>query len=487
MQVSAQPALTTTAPDRVLDRAPLPARRVPVPSAGAVAMRPRPGPAQVLDELAGSARSPIQPPASPQAPAESGEAEPVRASGVRRMGLCAMLAETAHAHPQRIAFTDPADKPLWSDRSSITWTYAAAAEIVARLANGLRNWRLAPASRVGLSLGGGAESLLAYLAIEAAGHIPCLLPLAWDADRLVTAVQAAGVSAVLTQSRVGTDAPAERLCRVALHYFGLRYLAAFGPDVPDGVISLDAMALDGHGGPFASGTGGGLISFADGDPSRPVHRSADALLAACALYLVRARISPGDRILTLLPLNDLRAVVTGLGAAIVSGAGLETMPVFGAAGFAAAIARPVPTHLVAPAGLEPNLASSVLPDSLRSVCLTHRVPGPFAPRTLRPGTDGRGPGTVIDVIPFDETALLPGARERDDVAVTLADPEVRGQSSMLMGIRVEADGRLGFRGHACKAGPLQRDIGPGRNAEDWTGSPFKATVRAGRATALTRI
>ena len=71
----------------------------------------------------------------------------------------------------------------WNGRPAITWTYGAAAEIVARLANGLRSWRLAPGSRIGLALPGSSESFLAYLAVEAAGHIPCLLPLSLDEDR----------------------------------------------------------------------------------------------------------------------------------------------------------------------------------------------------------------------------------------------------------------------------------------------------------------
>ncbi|WP_246694049.1 hypothetical protein [Methylobacterium sp. WL18] len=54
-------------------------------------------------------------------------------------------------------------------------------------------------------------------------------------------------------------------------HFGLRYLAAFGPGVPDGVISLDAMALErGVAEPVASR---GLVTFVAGDPGRPVYRA----------------------------------------------------------------------------------------------------------------------------------------------------------------------------------------------------------------------
>ena len=280
--MSAQPVTSTTA----RDRAPSSARRVPAAAeAPPPRVRPVQPPGQALGSTAGE-----EPKASESVP-EPGPAP----SG--RSGLCALLAETAYVHPGRIALIDPADKRAWSRRPPITWTYAAAAEIVARLANGLRSWRLPRASRIGLFLGGGAESVVAYLAIEAAGHSPCLLPPAWSEDDLVTAVQAAGITAILCQAQAGDAAPAETMRRVALRYFGLRYLAAFGPDVPDGVISLDGMALDTGGGPFAVDTGGGLVSFAGGDPSRPVHRSTQALLAAIALHRTRTGILPGDRIL----------------------------------------------------------------------------------------------------------------------------------------------------------------------------------------------
>ncbi|WP_244496746.1 AMP-binding protein, partial [Methylobacterium indicum] len=107
------------------------------------------------------------------------------------MGLGALLAAVADRHPARIAFVDQASKPDWCGRPAIAWTYAAAREIVARLAEGLQQLRLPPRSPVGLCMAGMAEAHLAFLAIEQAGHVPCLLPVTWDEDRLLQAVEAA--------------------------------------------------------------------------------------------------------------------------------------------------------------------------------------------------------------------------------------------------------------------------------------------------------
>lgn len=451
-----------SAPDRPFTAAAL---RRGFPVSAAPPLRHEPPPA-ILD-LRLTADRPVEPPVP----------EPF----TRRTGLCALLAETAHRHPHRLAFIDPRAKPDWSGRGAITWTYGAATEIVARLANGLRGWRLTPSSRIGLCLEGGAESLIAYLAVEAAGHVPCPLPIAWDEDQLVAAAQAAGLSAVLTQGRFGADLPAERLRRVALRYFGLRYLAAFGPDVPDGVISLDALALDERGGPFAPDTGGGLVSFAAGDPTRPLHRPAASLLAAIALGRASTPIAPGDRILTLLANGDLRAVVTGLGAALAAGASLELLPVFDAAAFAESLRRPLPTHLVLPACFEPNLAGSLLPETLRSISLVHRAPTAFGPALLRATPDR----AIVDVVAFDETAILARPRDGDGIAETLADPASPPLPPAAMAMRIEADGRLAFRGEACIAGPLQRGITSQGTGADWTVSRFQVAVRDGRATGAT--
>ena len=390
--------------------------------------------------------------------------------------------------PPRAPRADRPDKPAWSGRPAITWTYAAAAEIVGRLAKGLRGWRLSPGSRIGLCLPGGAESALAFLAVETAGHIACPLPVSWDEERLVAAAQSAGLCAILTQSRLGSVALAERLCSVAARYFGLRYLAAFGPDVPDGVINLDRMVLDGRDAPppaAAMPGPGGLVSFAGGDPDRPMHRTGSALVAAAAAHLVALRAGPDERILSLLPPHDLRGLVTGLAAALVSGASLETLPLFDGAGFKAALDRPVPTHLVAPAFLEKNLAGRDLPASLRTVSLVHRAPAGFPGRSRTRADEALRVATIVDAVAFDETAILSGRRGGGgDVALVLGRPERLMLPGTLMGLRREADGRLAFRGQACATMPLQRGIPEPAPADEWRPTPYAARLYAGIATAV---
>jgi hypothetical protein len=409
----------------------------------------------------------------------------------RRISLGSLLAATARRHPDRIAVVDPADKPDWSDRPAITWTYAAAAEIVERLARGLRSWRLPPGSRIGLCLPGSAESALAILAVEAAGHVACLLPVSWDEERLLAAAQGVALSAVLTQARVGSAAPAQRLCNVAARYFGLRYLAAFGPDVPDGVINLDRFVLDGPAGEPAepAPASAGIVSFVGGDPERPVYRSGESVVAAAAAHLVAMRVAPGERILSLIGPHDLRGLATGLAAALVAGASLETMPLFDGAAFAAALRRPGPTHLVAPAFLEKNLAGRDLPADLRSVALIHRAPTRLPGRSRAAGRpQSLRLDTVIDTVVFDETALLSGRRgTAGDISLVLGKPERLSLPASLMALRHEADGRLAFRGQACAATTLQRGSRPAAPDGSWQETFYAPVLFAGLATAIEAV
>lgn len=423
--------------------------------------------------------------------AEASQAAPDGASPdvpLRRVGLGSLLAATARRHPDRIAVVDPADKPEWSSRPAITWTYAAAAEIVERLARGLRSWRLPPGSRIGLCLPGSAESALAILAVEAAGHVACLLPVSWDEDRLLAAAQGVALSAVLTQARLGTAAPAERLCGVAARYFGLRYLAAFGPDVPDGVINLDRFVLDGPAESPAAPPAlpAGIVSFVGGDPDRPVYRSGESVVAAAAAHLMATRVAPAERILGLIGPHDLRGLVTGLASALLAGASLETMPLFDGAAFAAALHRPGPTHLVAPAFLEQNLAGRDLPADLRSITLVHRAPARFPGRSRAAGRpQGLRLDAVIDAVAFDETAILSGRRGGPgDLALVLGKPERSALPATLMSLRRGPDGRLAFRGQACAATALQRGKRPALPGEAWHETPYTPVLFAGLATGI---
>jgi hypothetical protein len=362
-------------------------------------------------------------------------------------GLAASLFAAARRQPRRTVLRDAGDRAAWNGRPAITWTYEAAAEIVGRLARGIVAWRLPAGSCVGLGFAGGAEASLAYLAVEAAGHIPCPLSPVWDAHALSTAIESGKLAAVLTEGRRGSRRPAEEFAQAAIRLYGLRFIAAFGPGLPDGVISLDAMALE--RGVMAPLPSRGLVTFAGGDPRRPVYRAADALDAAVAAHV--ERLPGAERILTLLPPHDLRGLVTGLGTALASGAMLETLIPFDTLAFQATLSRPVPTRLVIPATFETAVAGMTLPWTVRAIDVVHRPPVRLPEPSAQ---DFNGPPR-LDVLVLDEDAILTRPRGRwhipvDGPRAEAADEPTRGPSLASR----PGDGRILCQGVASRAAPL---------------------------------
>ena len=403
--------------------------------------------------------------------------EPWDALSWSGMSLGGLLAAVADRHPDRPAFRDQPDREQWSGRPRIDWTYRFAGDVAGRLARYLAKLNLPPRSPIGICLPNGSEACLALLAVEEAGHLPCLLPVAWSEAELAEAVEGVGVQGIITQGIVGEERPAETFCRLAARYFGLRFVMSFGPLVPDGVIDLDRVILDAPDGEASSlaPRESGVVTFERrGERWQPVYRGCASIVAAAVAYLVHVKVNPGERILSLLAPDDHRGLTTGLVASLVSGATLECHGLFEAAAFSAALGQAQPTHLVVPGWMEPAFGAAGL-ERLRSLAIVHMAPARFRARpALR--------GTVIDVLAFGETALLVRARDEEGhFALTLdEDPRRGGTARGLLQVRREADGRIFFAGPAADARPFDRGAGPAAVAEDgWVASGFKADMFAG--------
>ncbi|GJE37055.1 AMP-binding protein [Methylobacterium persicinum] len=389
-------------------------------------------------------------------------------------GLASALFAAARLHPQRVVFRDAGDRRAWCGRPPITWTYETAAEIVGRLARGILAWRLPLGSRIGLSFAGGAEASLAHLAVEAAGHLPCPLSPLWDTESLSVAIEAAGLVGILTEGRRGSRRPADELAHTALRHFSLRFIAAFGPGLPDGVISLDAMALE--RGIAEPRPGDGFITFAGGDPRDPVRRDAPSFAALVAGH--RERLRTPERVLTLLPAHDLRGLVTGLGTALASSATLETLIPFDVLAFQTCLLRPIPTRLVVPGAFESALSGVTLPWTVRAIDVVHRAPVQLPEPGAR---DVAGP-PCHDVLVLDEDAVLTRPRGRWEIPVDDSGEALGefGAESRPLVVRRTADNRLLSRTSAYRTAPSQRGTAEGIWQEtDYCagGSPASLLVR----------
>jgi mycobactin salicyl-AMP ligase len=398
--------------------------------------------------------------------------------GLGTIRLSGLLEAVAERHPRRLAFGDQPGREAWSGRPRIAWTYANAQHIVARLATFLERLGLPPGAPVGISLPNSSEACVALLAVERAGYIPCLLPVSWSEEWLGRALEAAQISAVLCQGCLADERPAETFCRLAAGYFGLRFICAFGPQVPDGVIDLDRAILDTRAEqtwPEGAGHAGFVTFEADGGKLRPLFRPVASAIAAAVDFLVSEPIAAGDRIFSLLAPDDHRGLTTGLVAALVTGATLEGQGLFDAGAFIHTLSAAEPTHLVAPAWMETVLARAGLPGNVVSTVLVHEAPVRFKLR-------GELKTPVTDVLAFGERACI--ARRRPSSGhLTFAigdDGVAEAAAGALLRISRDEDGAISFGGSAAETFPFQRGS-PQIPAQTpaWHPSGFKADLFAG--------
>ncbi len=399
--------------------------------------------------------------------------------------LASLLAQRALSDPGAPALIAQPGSEAWSGRGEAAFTHAEAEIAVARLASQFSGFGLPPRALFGVALPAGPEACLTIAALDRAGLTPCLIPLSWSPEQIGSVVETLGLAGVATQSRIGDLSPAMEWRDLAMRFFGLRFLTAFGPEVPDGFTDLDAAMT--HSAlptpPSVEAVGdavapAGYVGFALQDDV-PVawFRSWTSARAAAESFVSAAGITSQERLLTLLGQDDHRGLTTGLMASLVSGSALEAHGLFASDALTTSLASGGRVRLVAPGWMEPALARLDFPENLGGVVLVHEAPVRFKAHT--PLTHG-----VVDALAFGELALLAQARDaRGRFALSLDRPA---ESGGTLTVRREADGRIQFRGIAAQAAPLD-----GRNppveADFWRDSGFVADVFAGIVIGVSRV
>lgn len=395
--------------------------------------------------------------------------------------LSRLLFDAAVSRPGRPAFRDGPGREKWCDRSPLLLSNEVAAEAVRRLSLFLRRLGLEPGSAVGIWLPNGSEAALSILAIEDAGLTPCLIAITASAGQLSSAIQGADLRALVTQSRFGPDRLAEKACFVAAGFFNLRHLLAFGPDVPHGVVDLDAVLLAPRSSetafpPSAIPRPPGLLVLERTVPgATPIHWPCSALLAGAGQLAREGKIEPGRRIVTFSPPDDLDGVTSGLITALVTGATFEAHAVFESDALLDTLARPEQGHLVAPGSLEEGLAEAGVKSLVTSTMLLHRAPARF-------DTAPKGSGAFVDVLSFGGTGFLAAARDEAGGLGTLLGSGFATGLTGFFEAFINDDGELCAR---SAGSVLNERSSPA--SDDWRRLGFRATRAAGRVVALSQV
>lgn len=317
-----------------------------------------------------------------------------------------LLATCARHDPTRKVLRDSPGREFWSGRPARTWTADELRQAARRVSTRIAALGLAAGTPVGILAVSEAEIIVSMLAVEEAGLTACLLPVSAEPATLARLIEEMRMEAVITQTVVGDLRPGDTVAAVAAGYFRLRFLLAFGPDVPNGVTALDEY-LDGADMPSGQGTITGrqtrssYVAFTR-RPEPTTCRVMDALQAAAEI-VAAAAIAPDDRILSLVSAIGPGGFAAGFAAALVSGGSLVGMGLFDSSVLATLLEDEQPTHLVIAARVEPFVASLTLPDHVRSLIILHEPPVLF-----RSGE--WSDRTVVDVLSIDHATLLVARR-----------------------------------------------------------------------------
>lgn len=349
--------------------------------------------------------------------------------------LSRRLEDLASRDPRGIGFRNAGPHSA-ADIREITW--AEALRAIRRLSARFLRLDLHPGAPIGIRLANRPEASLAILAAQDAGLVPCLLDIGGSAAELSAAISATNLEAVVTQTVLGTERPAETLLFVSAGFPRLRSVLAFGEEPPHWVSGLDGILRDGSAPPArirADLPEPATLSFVRSAAGcRPVRRPSKTLLQLAAPIAEAARIQPGDRLITFAASDDLKGLVTGLALALSTGATLEPHELFDARALLASLHRDSRAHLVVPGSLEASLAAANLPSPPASVIFMHEPP---IAADLR-----RYNGRVVDVLALGEQATLSAARAGADRLAMLGVGRQRGGVETRLGEK----GRLWLRG-----------------------------------------
>jgi hypothetical protein len=162
-----------------------------------------------------------------------------RETGGSTMVLDDLFRRVGVRRPDGVALVDPTNRESLTGGSPRSLTFAQIDRAVSALAAKLCRTGLRTDTVVAIQLPNTVEAVVTLLAVLRAGMIAVPLPLLWRRHDMVAALQNVGAKVLITSSRIGEVAHAELAMEVAAKLFSIRFVCAFGSDLPDGVLGLD--------------------------------------------------------------------------------------------------------------------------------------------------------------------------------------------------------------------------------------------------------
>jgi hypothetical protein len=333
-----------------------------------------------------------------------------------RVTLDDLFRRALEQRPDALALADPPDRPTFTDGAPRRLTFREADRVISAIAARLRDLGLPTDAIVALHLPNTVESVLAVLGVLRAGMIAAPLPLLWRQADAATALGRIGARALISCRRIGEVPFGELAMHIAAETFAIRFVGAFGEDLPDGVVPLDdvfettaqALAPVERSGNAADHVA--VITFdVSPDGLTPIARNHAELLAAGIAVQLEARTPPEAGILGALTLASFAGLASTLVPWLLTGGTLSLHHPFDAEGFAAQRAGDRCAVAVVPGPLALRLLDAGLVggrQGLEAVIAVWRAPERLAASAMWPG----GSMALIDVTVFGEIGLVANRR-----------------------------------------------------------------------------
>jgi hypothetical protein len=168
-----------------------------------------------------------------------------------RVTIDEVLRCVARQRPDALALIDTEDRERFTDRKPQRLSYAEADRIVAGIAQRLRGMGLPTDAVIGIQLPNIVENILTILGVMRAEMIAAPLPLLWRRAEAVEALGRVGAKALITCGHVGSFNYADFALYLAAEVFSVRYVCAFGRNLPDGVVPFDDLMVPAASDPAA--------------------------------------------------------------------------------------------------------------------------------------------------------------------------------------------------------------------------------------------
>jgi mycobactin salicyl-AMP ligase len=314
---------------------------------------------------------------------------------------------SARAKPTRNSFSDAPDIADWSDLPKQNWTTSDLSSNVTLVARQLLTLGLSKGDPVLVAMPNQAAGVAAILATMLAGFVPCPVSVVASAAQFQAAAEAAGARAIITVNRYAHLRPSITAREAASRFYGLRFICAFGPDAPEGIISLDDWRDDelfqGVPPPLTPAMTALLTIDHSGD-NYIVHRRSHAQIISegLALSAVSGLSGRGSIVATFAPVSAAGFVATVAGP-LISGANVQLHGPFDVDVLERQLESQPEAIVVLPALVE-NAIRFKLGERLKNVVVITRTQ--TATRPIQSG------GRVTELIALGEVALMPIVRDQ---------------------------------------------------------------------------